>query len=150
MNARHPHPSRPGPRPFVLVNMAMTGDGKIATANRVLSSFGSRHDHEHLLVLRATADAVMCGARTADLNEITLSTGGEKFRRLRRRGGLSECHLRVVEFAAALAQQPFYIPLALKPRQRLAEIKFIFAADSHFVRDAAQCAECPRTGARGG
>ncbi len=96
MNARKPRPSRPSPRPLVLVNMAMTADGKIATANRALSSFGSRHDREHLLALRATADAVMCGARTADLNEITLGAGGEKFRRLRRRGGLSECHLRVV------------------------------------------------------
>jgi len=80
----------------VLVNMAMTADGKIATANRVLSSFGSRQDRQHLLALRATADAVICGARTADLNEITLGGGGEKFRRLRRRGGLAECHLRVV------------------------------------------------------
>jgi len=38
--------------PFVLVNMAMTADGKIATANRAVSSFGSARDHEHLLELR--------------------------------------------------------------------------------------------------
>ena len=36
--------------------MAMTADGKIATANRAVSSFGSARDREHLLELRATAD----------------------------------------------------------------------------------------------
>ena len=51
---------------IVLINMAMTADGKIATANRAVSSFSSRRDHDHLLALRATADAVMAGARTVD------------------------------------------------------------------------------------
>jgi hypothetical protein len=35
--------------PFVLVNMAMTADGKIATANRAVHSFSSKRDLEHLL-----------------------------------------------------------------------------------------------------
>lgn len=82
--------------PFVLVNMAMTADGKIATANRAVSSFGSARDHEHLLELRATADAVMCGARTADLNDINLGPGPAKFRRARLRCGLAEYNLRVL------------------------------------------------------
>jgi len=30
--------------PFVFINMGMTADGKIATANRVVHSFGSRRD----------------------------------------------------------------------------------------------------------
>ena len=34
--------------PFVLVNMAMTADGKIATANRAVHSFSSERDLEHL------------------------------------------------------------------------------------------------------
>ncbi len=63
--------------PFVLINMAMTADGKIATANRAISSFGSAHDREHLLELRATADAVMTGARTADLNPVNLGRAGK-------------------------------------------------------------------------
>ena len=66
----NPQPSTP--LPFVLVNMAMTADGKIATANRLVSSFGSRRDQEHLLQLRATADAVMAGARTVDSNPVNL------------------------------------------------------------------------------
>jgi len=86
------HPSRP----FVLVNMAMTADGKIATANRAVSSFGSAHDHEHLLELRTTVDAVMAGARTVDSASINMGPGPAKFRRLRLRRGLAEYNLRVI------------------------------------------------------
>ena len=86
------HPARP----FVLVNMAMTADGKIATANRAVSSFGSARDHEHLLELRATADAVMAGARTVDSAAINLGPGPAKFRRLRLKNGLMENNLRVI------------------------------------------------------
>jgi riboflavin biosynthesis pyrimidine reductase len=83
-------------RPFVLINMAMTADGKIATANGAVSSFGSVRDHEHLLELRATADAVMCGARTANAAAINLGPGAAKFRRLRLQRGLAEYNLRVL------------------------------------------------------
>jgi 2,5-diamino-6-(ribosylamino)-4(3H)-pyrimidinone 5'-phosphate reductase len=86
----------PADRPFVLLNMAMSADGKIATANRRVSSLGSARDLAHLYALRATADAVMCGARTADLAAVTLGNGGEKFRRLRLRRGLAEFPLRVL------------------------------------------------------
>lgn len=82
--------------PFVFVNMAMTADGKIATASRAASSFGSKRDHEHLLELRATADAVMAGARTVDLNPINLGPGAAKFRRQRLKRGLAEYNLRVI------------------------------------------------------
>ena len=90
----NPQPSTP--LPFVLVNMAMTADGKIATANRRVSSFGSRRDREHLLQLRATADALMAGARTVDSNPVTLGPGPAKYRRLRLRRGLAEFNLRIV------------------------------------------------------
>jgi riboflavin-specific deaminase-like protein len=76
--------------------MAMTADGKIATANRLVSSFGSRRDQDHLLQLRATADAVMAGARTVDLNTVNLGPGPAKYRRLRLRRGLAEFNLRII------------------------------------------------------
>ncbi|HXT41656.1 MAG TPA: dihydrofolate reductase family protein [Candidatus Angelobacter sp.] len=82
--------------PFVLINMAMTADGKIATANRAVSSFTSRRDFEHLLELRASADAVMSGARTVDQEGVNLGPGAERFRRLRLKNGLAECNLRIV------------------------------------------------------
>ncbi len=88
-------------RPFVLLNMAMSADGKIATANRVVTSFGSARDQAHLLELRATADAVMTGANTANLPGITLGPGGLRYQRLRLRRQLSEFNLRVVVSGSA-------------------------------------------------
>jgi 2,5-diamino-6-(ribosylamino)-4(3H)-pyrimidinone 5'-phosphate reductase len=82
--------------PFILVNMAMTADGKIATVNRSVSTFAGKHDHKHLLELRATADGVMAGARTVDSAQINLGPGAAKFRRLRLKRGLAEYNLRVI------------------------------------------------------
>ena len=82
--------------PFVFINMAMTTDGKIATANRAVSTFSSKHDFKHLLELRATADAVMSGARTVNEQIVNLGPGPAKFRRLRLQSGLAEYNLRVV------------------------------------------------------
>lgn len=76
--------------------MAMTADGKIATANRRIASFGSAVDHEHLLALRATADAVLAGARTVESGTIDLGPGPLRFRALRLRRGLAEYNLRVI------------------------------------------------------
>lgn len=76
--------------------MAMTADGKIATANRAVASFGSARDHAHLLELRATADAVMSGARTVDSAKINLGPGGAKFRRRRLQRSLTEYNVRVL------------------------------------------------------
>jgi len=83
-------------RPFVLMNMAMTADGKIASVNRSISSFGSKRDLGHLYELRATADAVMNGARTIEANNVTMGVGGTRFAALRRRRGLSNYALRVI------------------------------------------------------
>lgn len=83
-------------RPFVLINMSMTADGKIATTNRVVSHFSSPRDHDNLLELRATTDAVMCGARTADLNAVNLGPGSLKWRKKRLKRGLAEFNLRIL------------------------------------------------------
>ena len=82
--------------PFVLVNMAMTADAKIATANRAIHSFGSSRDLRHLYELRATTDAVMCGARTVEISRSLLDNGGERFTRHRVRQGLASHNLRVL------------------------------------------------------
>ncbi|MBC8243089.1 MAG: dihydrofolate reductase family protein [Verrucomicrobia bacterium] len=83
-------------RPFVLINMAMSADGKIAPPHRRFVAFGSRHDHKNLLALRTTADAVMCGARTVDSALVTLDAGGAVYERQRLRAGLARQNLRVV------------------------------------------------------
>ncbi len=94
MNSGQKNPGRN--LPYVIVNMAMSADGKITTANRAVSTFGSRRDLEHLLELRATADAVMTGARTVQAQQLNLGPGPERFRRLRLKRGLAEYNLRVV------------------------------------------------------
>jgi riboflavin-specific deaminase-like protein len=83
-------------RPRVILNVAITADGKLATANRAVSSFGSPRDQTHLYELRATVDAIMSGARTLNLNPVTLDAGAARYRRQRLRNGLSEHPLRIV------------------------------------------------------
>lgn len=76
--------------------MAMTADGKIATANRAVHSFGSKKDLEHLYELRATADAILCGARTVEISESVLGNGGEKFSQRRLKNGRAEFPVRII------------------------------------------------------
>ena len=57
----------------MFINMAMTADGKIASANRQASAFGSRADHARLLELRDKADAILTGAGTLNAQpDVTL------------------------------------------------------------------------------
>ncbi len=81
--------------------MAMTADGKIATVGHEVHTFGSARDLEHLYGLRATADAILCGARTLEETRATLGNGGERFRKRRRRAGLTEYPVRVVVSGSA-------------------------------------------------
>lgn len=76
--------------------MAMTADGKIATVNRAVHSFGSARDLRHLYELRATADAILCGARTVEISESIMGNGGEKFRQMRLKNRLAKFPLRLI------------------------------------------------------
>jgi riboflavin-specific deaminase-like protein len=78
------------------MNVATTADGKLAPASRHFIPFSSKRDQQHLLELRATADAVMSGARTVDLSPVKLGPGGAKYRRRRLRQGLTEYNLRII------------------------------------------------------
>lgn len=51
-------------RPFVCINMAMTADGKVTSAQREEPAFASRFDKKTMDRLRAEADAVLVGAGT--------------------------------------------------------------------------------------
>lgn len=86
----------PPERPYVVVNMAMSADGKIATANRTHAALGSDVDQQHLYALRATADAILCGASTVNEPGILLDAGGPRMRQLRIRRGLTPEPLPVV------------------------------------------------------
>ncbi|HEY5296579.1 MAG TPA: RibD family protein [Verrucomicrobiae bacterium] len=82
--------------PFVFSNFAITADGKIAFADHTFTPFSSERDREHMMELRASADAVICGSRTINETDSILGTGGTKYRRRRLAKGLSEYNLRVV------------------------------------------------------
>ena len=82
--------------PFVFSNFAITADGKIAFASRQYVPFAGKRDQQHMMELRATADAVMSGARTVDLSPATLGTGGRKYQQQRLKRGLREYNLRVI------------------------------------------------------
>ena len=88
------------PRPYVLVNMAISADGKTASASRGVCHFSSRRDETHLYELRATVDAVLNGARTVDTSPVKMDPGPTRFRRLRIQRGLAEFNLRIIASAA--------------------------------------------------
>lgn len=96
-------------RPFITINMAMSADGKIATANRVLCSFGSPKDQAFLYELRARADAIMTGAGTIRAQNADLNSGGPRYQRLRLRRGLHPEPVRVVVSASGDLQDSLRI-----------------------------------------
>ncbi|MCX6898401.1 MAG: dihydrofolate reductase family protein [Verrucomicrobia bacterium] len=83
-------------RPFVFINMAMTLDGKTSTVERRPTDWTSPADKRHLIELRATADAVMVGARTAETDRTSLSIPDERLQRPRIRRGQPPHPLRVI------------------------------------------------------
>tara|TARA_Y100001934_G_scaffold266752_1_gene346584 strand:+ start:3254 stop:3931 length:678 start_codon:yes stop_codon:yes gene_type:complete len=76
--------------------MAISADGKIASANRKVNHFSSPADEENLYRLRSTADAIMNGARTVDSAPVLMDAGPLRFRRSRVKQGLAEHPLRIV------------------------------------------------------
>lgn len=83
-------------RPFVLINMAMTLDGKTSTVERRPTDWTSKADKRRMVALRATADAVMVGARTAETDRTSLSIPDERLQRTRLRRGQPPHPLRVI------------------------------------------------------
>jgi riboflavin-specific deaminase-like protein len=88
------------PRPYVVINMALSADAKIASADHQLHTFGSERDLNHLHELRSEVDAILCGARTVNVTGATLGAGGPKWQERRRRNGLSPEPLRIVVTAS--------------------------------------------------
>jgi riboflavin-specific deaminase-like protein len=77
----------------------MSADGKVASANRRVTRIGSDLDLEELYVLRSSADAILCGARTVEETKATLGNGGDRHRDRRRRRGLEDYPLRIIASA---------------------------------------------------
>jgi len=82
--------------PFVFMNGAVSADGKLALENRSVIQFSSARDQQFVLQLRATADAILCGANTVETFSLDLGPGSEARRKQRQRRGLSSEPLRVL------------------------------------------------------
>lgn len=134
-NAQSPRPKPAeepvplAPLPYVVVNMSMTSDGKIASVTRGVRSFSSAADQENLLELRATADAVLAGARTVDSDAITMGPGAAKFRQARLQAGLREYNLRIVVSGAGTIDEKAEIfrqdfsPIIILTTERISHIR---------------------------
>jgi riboflavin-specific deaminase-like protein len=83
-------------RPRVLVNFAMTADGKVSTAAHAPANFTSKHDKRRLLEIRSHGDALLVGRNTVQTDNMSMGLPDEDLRIARLERGQSEYPLRVV------------------------------------------------------
>lgn len=60
------------PKLTVMLNLALTADGKISTSDRSPAHFTSKADLDRLLTLRDQADAILVGRATLEADQMTL------------------------------------------------------------------------------
>ncbi|MBV9999107.1 MAG: RibD family protein [Verrucomicrobia bacterium] len=84
------------PRPKVLINFALTVDGKISTASFTPTTFTSAYDKRRLLEIRSLGDAIMVGRGTLEKDRMTMGMPDAELRRERKDRGQTEYPLRVI------------------------------------------------------
>jgi len=82
--------------PRVIINMAMSVDGKVSSRSREPTTFTSAEDKRRLLEIRALCDALVIGARTAAIERTTMSIPNAKLRATRLRRGQAPHPVRVI------------------------------------------------------
>jgi riboflavin-specific deaminase-like protein len=111
--------SAPPERPFVMLNMISTADGRASIGGRS-GPLSNEADRQLFHALRAVVDAVVVGAGTARAERYGRIIRDERVRRLRRERGLSEEPLAcVVSGRLAL---PVDLPLLATPDAHVAII----------------------------
>jgi Pyrimidine reductase, riboflavin biosynthesis len=83
-------------RPKVLVNFAITADGKTSTRNCTPARFTSPRDKQRLLEIRAMGDALMVGRNTLAADTMRMTIGNRELQARRRARGLPSEPIRVV------------------------------------------------------
>src|SRR5271166_995553 len=83
-------------RPKIILNFAMTVDGKVSTAKRTPSGFTSDIDKRRLLEIRALGDALMAGRNTVAIDRMSMGLPDESLRKARTERGQSPYPLRVM------------------------------------------------------
>lgn len=82
-------------RPYVIINIAMTVDGKIDTFERLGAKISSADDWQRVDRLRAENDAVMVGGRTLIKEDPRLTVKSPELRKERLTLGLAENPVKV-------------------------------------------------------
>jgi riboflavin-specific deaminase-like protein len=108
-----------GQRPYVMLNMASTLDGRASIGGRS-GPIGNRADRELFHALRASVDAVMVGAGTARVERYGRIIGEPASRLRRRERGLSEEPLACI--VSGRLSLPPDLPLLNEPAARVAII----------------------------
>ena len=83
-------------RPYVVVNVAMSADGKISTRERRQVKISGVHDFERVDRLKADSDAVMVGIGTVLADDPSLTVKAEEYRTHRLHRGVDEHPVRIV------------------------------------------------------
>jgi 2,5-diamino-6-(ribosylamino)-4(3H)-pyrimidinone 5'-phosphate reductase len=83
-------------RPYVIVNIAMSADGKISTRERRQVRISGAQDFARVDRLKAACDAVMVGIGTVLADDPSLTIKSEECRRYRRKQGWDDHPVRIV------------------------------------------------------
>jgi 2,5-diamino-6-(ribosylamino)-4(3H)-pyrimidinone 5'-phosphate reductase len=83
-------------RPYVVVNVAMSADGKISTRERRQVKISGVQDFERVDRLKADSDAVMVGIGTVLADDPSLTVKSEEHRSTRLHRGADEHPVRIV------------------------------------------------------
>lgn len=110
-------PEPPQDRPYVILNMVSSADGK-ATAGATESALSSATDKLVLQALRVHADAILNGAGTARLTGVDPSIRDERLRRLRR-GAIGKKDAPLQALVTSRADLPPSAPFLRRPGVRL-------------------------------
>ncbi|HJJ35441.1 MULTISPECIES: 2,5-diamino-6-(ribosylamino)-4(3H)-pyrimidinone 5'-phosphate reductase [Methanocorpusculum] len=83
-------------RPYVIINAAMSADGKLATRERKQTKISGPDDFLRVDTLRAESDAVMVGIGTVLSDDPSLRLKSEEYAAVRKAGGKDPHPMRVV------------------------------------------------------
>lgn len=88
--------ARQSARPFVIINAAMSADGKIATVERSQTRISGSIDFDRMDELRASSDAIMVGIGTVISDNPSLTVKSKERKEKRRALGFTENPVRIV------------------------------------------------------
>jgi 2,5-diamino-6-(ribosylamino)-4(3H)-pyrimidinone 5'-phosphate reductase len=83
-------------RPKVILNFAMSIDGKVSTKQYQPAGFTSPEDKRRLLEIRALGDALLVGRNTVAIDNMSMGLPVKELRDARARRGQSEYPIRVI------------------------------------------------------